>query len=145
MPYTNNPASNPLDRVRLTVGDIWDDMEMLQDADYQYYLSKYNGNENRAAMDAARAILFKISRNARQRTGDIEVYGGEWFKNYRDALKLILTNPDIAISLPVPYAGGISKRDMEGNDSSDDNVLQTIYIGFRSGTPLYQTQPNTVF
>lgn len=145
MPYTNNPASNPLDRVRLIVGDIWDDMEMLHDEDYRYFLCKYNGNENRAGMDAARAILFKISRNARQRTGDIEVYGGEWFKNYRDALKLILTNPDIAVSIAVPYAGGISKGDMEQNDCDADNVRQEVYIGFSKGVPLYATENTSVF
>lgn len=137
MPYQNNPAGNMVDRVRLAVGDIWDDMEILKDADYEYFLSKYEGSERRAAMDAARAILFKVSRYSRERTGDIEVYGSEWFKNYMNALKLVLVNPDIAISVAVPYAGGISKTDMYANDLNQDNAVREIFIGFTENRKLY--------
>lgn len=137
MPYQNSPATNMVDRVRLAVGDIWDDMEILKDADYEYFLMKYEGNERRAAMDAARAIMFKVSRFSRERTGDIEVYGSEWFKNYLAALKLILVNPDIAVSVAVPYAGGISKRDMYSNDLDGDNTVREIFIGFTENRKLY--------
>ena len=145
MPYTGNPATNPIDRVRLIVGDIWDDMEMLSDADYQYFLDKYSGKENRAALDAARAILFKLARLTRERTGDIEVYGSEWFKNYRNALQDIVKNPELALSAAVPYAGGISKSDMFENDSNTDNVVRETYIGFTRGQKLYdQCNPDTI-
>jgi hypothetical protein len=137
MPYTGNPATNPIDRVRLMVGDIWDDMEMLTDADYQYFLDKFNNNENRAALDAARAILFKLARLTRERTGDIEVYGSEWFKNYRQALQDMVKNPELSISIAVPYAGGISKSDMLNNDLNNDNAVREIFIGFNANKKLY--------
>lgn len=121
MPYTGDPQNNPVDRIRLNVGDIWDDIEYLTDADYQYFLDAANGNENRATMDAVRAILFKLTRMTRERTGDIEVYGGDWFSNYMKALQLILKDPNIAISLAVPYAGGISRSDMQANRCDPDN------------------------
>lgn len=140
MPYTANPATSATDRVRLHVGDINDDIELLSDAEYQYYLTKYNGSERRAALDAARAILFKITRYSRQRTGDIEVYGAEWFKNYRDALMMMLTNPELTIAIPVPYAGGISTSDMQSNADNSDNVAPQMYIGFRSGVTTYQEE-----
>jgi hypothetical protein len=144
MPYTGDPANNPIDRVRLAVGDIWDDMEMLTDADYQYFLDRNDGNENRATLDAARAILFKLTRMTRERTGDIEVYGGEWFKNYKDALLLILKDPNAAISLAVPYAGGISKSDMFKNDADCDNVVREINIGYSQSRRLYDnTYPSS--
>lgn len=144
MPYTNDPANSAIDRVRLIVGDIWDDMEMLSDADYQYFLDKYNGKENRAALDAARAILFKLARLTRERTGDIEVYGSEWFKNYRNALQDIVKNPELSLSVAMPYAGGISKADMANNDSNTDNVVRETYIGFTVGRKLYdQCNPET--
>lgn len=130
MPYTHDPANNPIDRIRLNVGDIWDDMEMLADADYQYFLDAANGNENRATMDAVRAILFKLTRMTRERTGDIEVYGGDWFNNYMKALQLILKDPNISISLAVPYAGGISRSDMQANRCDPDN--------FRIGVGMYK-------
>lgn len=132
MPYTNDPQNNPVDRIRLNVGDIWDDMEYLTDADYQYFLEAAAGNEKRATMDAVRAILFKLTRMTRERTGDIEVYGGDWFSNYMKALQLILKDPNISISLAVPYAGGISRSDMQANRCDPDN--------FRIGIGMYKIE-----
>lgn len=121
MPYTGSPSTSATDRIRLNVGDIWADFELLHDEDYQYFIDKNNGNENRATLDAARALLFSLTRYTRERTGDIEVYGGDWFNNYYRALELILKDPNIAISLAVPYAGGISRSDMHSNRINSDN------------------------
>jgi hypothetical protein len=121
MPYTGNPATSATDRVRLNVGDIWPDMELLHDEDYQYFIDKYNGNENRATIDAARTLLFTLARFTRERTGDIEVYGGDIFSNYYKALELILKDPNAAISVAMPYAGGISVQDMHDNRVNSDN------------------------
>lgn len=137
MPYSGDPANSITDRVRLLVGDIWSDMEMLTDADYQYFLDKYSQNVNRAALDAARTILFKLARLTRERTGDIEVYGSEWFKDYRSALELMLKNPDLSISVVMPYAGGISKADMLANDLDCDNTTRDVYVGDQQGQKLY--------
>lgn len=137
MPYTNDPQNNPVDRIRLVTGDVWDDVEYLTDNDYQYYLDRNEGNERRAALDCMRSILLKLSRGARERTGDIEVYGSEYFKNYLQALTLVLKNPDIALSLAVPYAGGISKSDMAQNDLNADAPTRSIYIGFSEHAKLY--------
>lgn len=130
MPYTGNPATNPIDRVRLNVGDIWPDMEILHDEDYQYFLDKNNGNENRASIDAARAILFALTRMMRERTGDIEVYGSDWFNNYRKALEMLIKDPNLSLSIAMPYAGGISRSDMCANDSNpDNNTVRKFRIG----------------
>lgn len=137
MPYQGDPLNIPTDEVRLFTGDIWPDMEYLTDNDYNYYLTRNDGNVRRAGLDAMRAILFKLSRGARERTGDIEVYGSEYFKNYLQALTLVIKNPDIAISLAVPYAGGISKSDMLANDMNCDNATRSIYVGFADHRKLY--------
>lgn len=143
MPFQGDPQNNPIDRIRLDTGDTWEDMEYLTDNDYQYYLDRNNGNEKRATIDSMRAILFKLSRGARERTGDIEVYGSEYFKNYLQALTLILKNPDIQLSLAVPYAGGISKSDMFRNDLDPDSTSRSIYIGYGAHRKLYnQCNPN---
>lgn len=123
MPYTGNPATNLADQVRLNVGDIYPDMEMLDDATYAFFLSKYSNNVNRASIDAARSILFKLARYSRERTGDIEVFGSDFFKNYRAALTDFIRNPNLSVSVAMPYAGGISKKDMAKN-SYDDDVMQ---------------------
>jgi hypothetical protein len=137
MPYTGDPQNNPVDRLRLITGDVWDDMEYLTDNDYLYYLERNENKEKRAAIDCMRSILLKLTRGARERTGDIEVYGSEYFKNYLQALTLILKNPDISLSLAVPYAGGISKSDMYLNDANCDSPTRSIYIGFSEHRKLY--------
>lgn len=129
MAYTNDPANSPTDAVRLLVGDIYPDIEMLQDTEYQYFLDKYDGNVNRSAVDAARSIMFVLSRWTRERTGDIEVYGSEWAKNYRQALLEFVKNPNLSIYNAMPYAGGISKSDMVANDLNTDNVRTFAFIG----------------
>lgn len=140
MAYHGDPANVPTDELRLITGDVWEDMEYLTDADYQYFLDRNDGNIRRAGLDAMRAILFKLSRGARERAGDIEVYGAEYFKNYLAALQLVLRNPDVALSLAMPYAGGISKSDMLANDMNPDNVTRSIYIGFGDSRKLYNQQ-----
>lgn len=144
MPYTGNPSTNAVDRIRLAVGDIWDDIEMLKDADYQYFLDRNLGNENRATMDAVKAVIFKLARMTRERTGDIEVYGGEWFANYYKMLLLLLKDPNASLSLAVPYAGGISKSDMLANDINNDNVVREINLGYGQSRRMYDaTYPSS--
>lgn len=140
MPYSGSPATSATDRIRLNVGDIWADMEWLHDEDYQYFLDKNNGNENRATMDAARTLLFVLTRFTRERTGDIEVYGGDIFNNFLKALNLILKDPNIAISAAVPYAGGISRSDMHANRMNWDNnsVLLATERHYRIGCGSWQ-------
>lgn len=142
MPYTGNPRTNAVDRIRLAVGDIWDDMEMLTDEDYEYFLERYDGNENRATMEAVKALLFKLARMTRERTGDIEVYGSDWFNNYYKMLMLLLKDPNAALSLAVPYAGGISRSDMLKNDMNCDNVVREINIGYSASRRLYDCDYN---
>jgi len=142
MPY-NGDLSNPVMQVRLNLGDTSQDFELLTDAEYQYLLDKYNQNVNRATIDAARSILFKLSSRSRETVYEVgEVYGSDWFKNYRNALIDMLRNPNLTLSVAMPYAGGISKSDMRENDANSDNAVRDIYIGFTEGKKLYdQSNP----
>lgn len=137
MPYTGNPANNKIDAVRLQVGDIYNDFEVLTDGTYAYFLDKYTGNVNRASIDAARSIMFLLSRWTRERTGDIEVYGSEWARNYRAALLEYIKNPNLSVIIARPYAGGISKADMLANDQNSDNSRPFAYIGMTEERPAY--------
>lgn len=137
MPYTGDPANNKIDAVRLQVGDIYDDFEVLTDDTYAYFLDKYTGNVNRASIDAARSIMFLLSRWTRERTGDIEVYGSEWARNYRAALLEYIKNPNLSVVIARPYAGGISKTDMLANDQNSDNSRPFAYIGMTEERPAY--------
>lgn len=133
----------PIQEVRLYVGDSNIDMLILPDETYQYFLDKYSGNVNRAALDAAKCILFELTKApTRERAGQVEVWN-EWANAYRKALQLFLKDPNLSLSTFQPYAGGISKADMQANDANEDNVRPAFYQGFSSadGTPVYDRYP----
>ena len=127
--YTGNPSCNKIDAVRLIVGDVYEDMEVLDDDTYQYFLDKNSSSVNRAAVDAAWAITFKLSRWTRERTGDIEVYGSEWARGYRQTLMEFLRNPNTSIMSPLPFGGGTSKSDMLERKQNTDNNMSPFYLG----------------
>ena len=140
MAFTNNPALSATDRVRLIVGDTATEFEYLSDETYEYLLNKYNDNETAAALEAARYILGSLAKYSRQRTGDIEVYGAEMFKNYKDFLIELIRNPQMLLDRARAYAGGISKSDMIQNDSNSDNLCPTFYKGFSQGKRIYEDE-----
>jgi hypothetical protein len=128
MPYTGNPLTNNIDALRLEVGDIDVDFSILTDNDYNYFLMKSGGNKRRAALDAAKTILFVLSRLTHERTDVLEVWGHEWVQNYRDSLKLFISDPSfsLAANMAMPYAGGISKADIATSISDAD--AQTVRV-----------------
>ena len=137
MPYTGNPATNLIDQVRINVGDIYCDIEMLDDPTYSYFLTKYNQNVNRSSIDAARSILFTLARYTREKAGQIEVYGSDWIKNYQKVLTEMVMNPNLTLSIAIPYAGGISKMDMWANDNNQDAMRPELYQGMTRGIHAY--------
>lgn len=126
MPYSNNPATNPVDRVRLKTGDVFQDFEILDDTTYQYFLDSNNGNETAAAMAAARLIRIQIARfPTRETTGDIEVWS-DFAKLYTAALDDLINDVGGSSFVAIPYAGGISQRDMLQNNMNWDRVALNL-------------------
>lgn len=122
MPYTNSPATNPIDRVRLLVGDVFLDFEILDDATYQYFLDKYDGNEVLAAIAAAKVIRFQIAKApTREKAGHYEVWS-DFAALYSKALDDLIEEGEISLYVGMPYAGGISHTDMWNNNRNRDNV-----------------------
>ena len=122
MPYTNNPATNPIDRVRLLVGDVFSDFEILDDNTYQYFLDKYNGDEMLAAIAAAKVIKFQIAKApTRETAGKYEVWSN-FAQLYSDALDDLIDKGESSLYVGMPYAGGISRQDMWLNNRNRDNV-----------------------
>ena len=126
MAFTAQYPLSEINKVRLEVGDIDAEFEILPDDVYQYLLDKNSNNIRASAMDAAKSILFALPSMVRERTGQIEVYGDQWATNYREALKLFLTNPNLYSLRPMPYAGGISVTDMTANNANADNVRPAL-------------------
>jgi hypothetical protein len=141
MAYSSDPKNNPVDRIRLMIGDTLPD-PILDDETYDYILEKYK-NENRAAVAAAQMILFNLTRYTRERTGDIEVYGADYFNNYRKTLQDWLRNPQYGESLAMPYAGGISRADMIKNAEDPDTLKPRAYRDFENTHSIYDNKEET--
>jgi len=135
-------SNSAIDRVRLRLGDV-NCPYILDDQSIEYYITKNNGNENRAYKELLTVVLFSLSRYTRERAGEVEVYGNEYFRQYYDAVKLALSNPDLNYIVAVPYAGGISRHDMAANQQDVDSVDKPFYNGFTDETPSYLNK--TVF
>lgn len=136
MAYTNSPATSVTDRLRLNVGDIHS-VEILDDETYTYYYNKNEQNERRATRDLFTVLLFALSRYTQERAGQLEVYGQQYFQNYLAAVKLAITNPSIDSITAMPFAGGISRTDMDERASDTDAVDKPFYIGCTNGRPAY--------
>lgn len=138
--FTNDP-SNPLDRIRMTVGDTDEDNEYISDGWYYYYLTANSNNETLTAIEVAKKILSKFTSNTREKVDQVEIYGNEQFNNYLKWLKEFIESPSLSgLRSPVPYASGISKSDMRKNDADSDNVRPPIKAGFtQDSEPKYIT------
>lgn len=132
---------SPIEEVKVMVGDIGQ-TPILTDDTYQYFLDKYSGSVKRASVDAAKTIMYFLTRMpTRERTGDIEVWNN-WSRDYMAALKLFLKDAALNSFNPIAYAGGVSKRDMFSNDANSDNVRPRLYKGFSVGKREYNRRRN---
>ena len=129
-------TNSAVDRVRLRLGDFHCPY-ILDDQTIDYYITKNANNENQAYKELLTVMLFSLSRLTRERAGDIEVYGSEYFRQYFDSVKLALSNPDLNYIVAMPYAGGISRNDMLTNQQDVDSVDKPFYSGFTDETPSY--------
>ena len=135
-------TNSAVDRVRLRLGDFHCPY-ILDDQTIDYYITKNANNENQAYKELLTVMLFSLSRLTRERAGDLEIYGSEYFRQYFDSVKLALSNPDLNYIVAMPFAGGISRSDMATNQQDVDSVDKPFYNGFTDETPSYLNK--TVF
>lgn len=114
-------ASNPIYQVRFYIGDTDPLMEFLSDDEIQFLLDINSGDVKKASLMAANRILAQWAKFTREREGQVEVYGNERFDNYKRYLEGLIDDPTFSsIFTPIPYAGGISKRDFDVNRKNSD-------------------------
>lgn len=135
-------TNSAVDRVRLRLGDFHCPY-ILDDQTIEYYLTRNNNNENRTYRELLTVVLFALSRFTRERCADIEVFGSDYFRQYFDAVKLALSNPELNYIVAMPFAGGVSRNDMLTNQQDTDSVDKPFYMGFTDETPSYLNK--TVF
>lgn len=122
-------ALTPVQQCRVEIQDTSVEFPLLSDEEYEYFLEKNNDSIRNASLDAARALLFKLSINANDSVVDIfSLKNSKAAEQYREALKLYLRSPDLnpLMNTAMPYAGGISRSDMVANNSNSDNVTAPV-------------------
>lgn len=128
-----------IQKLRVEIGDTDVSFPILDDSSYDYFLEKHGNNLNRAAMDAARAILFQLS-TMNSETVSIFSVKNTSAEAYRQALLLYIKDQNLN---PIyqnlkGYFGGVSISDMEANAANPDNNIVT---NTGKTDELYQTGP----
>lgn len=111
--------------LRIELGDVSLEFPIMSDDEYNYFLGKHDWNIQRAAMDAAKSIMLKLSMRTDETVDLFSIKGSSAAKNYMQALQLYIKNPDLNAMYDKiqGYAGGISKEDMLVNDANADNNI----------------------
>ena len=135
-------ALTDVEKLRIELGDSDVSFPLLDNSSYEYFLAKHNNNLNRAAMDAARAILFQLS-TMNSETVSIFSVKNTSAEAYRQALMLYLKDQNLNPIYQTlrGYFGGVSLSDMAENNANPDN---NIVISPSETGELQSTGPFTV-
>jgi hypothetical protein len=111
--------------LRMELGDTDVTLPIMSDIEYRYFLDKNDWSIRRAALDAAKSILLKLSMRSDESVDIFSVKGTGTAKQYMQALQMYIKNPDLNQNLQnlLGYAGGISISDMQANNATSDNNI----------------------
>ena len=139
-------ALTDIDKVKIEIGLVAQAADLLSDVELQYFLDKNHGSVKKAALDAAKTVLFMLSQLVHERCGnELEVWNHTWFENYMKSLQLYLSNPaySLAIDSAKAYAGGISVTDIRNNIDNSDNYVLDVDVGIpKDGEAINSTNTN---
>lgn len=118
-------ALSNIEKIRLQTGDRVEPY-FVTDQEIEDYLDTYNNNVSKASQQIKYNILYQLAANPsiyRERTGEEEVFTGDAYKNYRDALLLSIKYPHQFLDGIMPYAAGLTKSDASKYTSNLDNNI----------------------
>ncbi len=125
MSFTNDPLNSVTDRLRLKVGDIDPYDEGLTDEIYEYLYDKHNSNENRAALEALKMLVFKYANYVTEKAGGVFVKDNDKYVQYKELLDKVTKDPSFSfLEAGKPFAGGINLGERLNNPSSNP-----FYVG----------------
>ena len=124
-------ALTDIEKLKLEIGLVNEASNILSDEEITYFLEKNNNSVRKAALDAAKTVLFVLSQLVHERSGsELEIWGHTWFENYMKTLQMYLNDPNYSIALEnaKAYAGGISVSDIRNNINNTDNLVVDVDI-----------------
>lgn len=111
-----------IEDVRLELGDV-SDLPIMSDAELTYFLNKNQQSLKLTCLDVAKTMLFKLSLQGQEVVDIFSINGARAAAQYMEALKMYIKDPSLNpfMQTASPYAGGISKSDMQANNANEDN------------------------
>ena len=100
-----DPTSD-IGKVRLRVAD-WQDLPYFPDSVYSAVIGDSDGNLPKASKTMAMYILGVLAHKTHRKLNQIEVWGAEAFKNYKEFLLLTVKDPAFMDISPIPYSGTV--------------------------------------
>ncbi len=124
-------ALDAVSAIKLEIGLVGSAEGILSNAELQYFLDKNNQSVKKAALDAAKTVLFILSQLTHTKASELESWDHDWFNNYYKTLQMYLndSNFSFAINGAMPYAGGISVADIRANIENYDNLIVDVDAG----------------
>lgn len=141
--YTGNPSDSNKDEVRFLIGDTDFDDQLVEDEEINYAIA-VEANNTLAAIRIARALAGKFSRKVDKSVGDLRLSYSQQAKNFRELAKF-LENSNSTATIPIPYAGGISRSNKKTVREDSDRVPGSFSRGMHDdpGIPYPQTEDDT--
>lgn len=118
--YSGNPGASAKDATRLLCGDTDRTDPLLLDGEIQYLLDIYNQTPINAAIRACELIMAKFARMVDESVGQVSLKFSQRLKAY-ELMKSNLQQR-LAIDGAIPYAGGISRSDVQQVNLNADRV-----------------------
>lgn len=115
-----------VDRVRIAVGDI-DEPVFLEDVLYQYFIDNTE-TEYAATIKALEALVAKFAKEIHEKSDSEETFGSELYDNYKELLYKYKNDPSY-MGTVTPFAGGISKSDIQANKCNTDANRSSFEVG----------------
>lgn len=123
--------------LRIELGDTDETFPIMSDVEYRYFLDKNDWSIRRASLDAAKSMLMKLSLRTDESVDIFSMKGSSASKQFMQALQMYIKSPDLnpIYNNAMPYAGGISKSDMEANNANQDNNIVVVPTQDTSNLP----------
>lgn len=131
--YTEDPLNVPVDELRLLIGDTNSFDPQLQDAEVEYFLSRYP-SINQASIAAVTNLIAKYSRLADETTAELSIKWSQKALAYRRLKEDLSDSINSSSSAAVPWAGGISNSDISTRRSDSDRFDESFKIGMHQNS-----------
>lgn len=141
MPWSGNPSTDEADAIRALVGDMVTAAPKLSDDVYVLVIAQESRLYARASL-AASALAGKYAVEMTKRIGDLWREAKTLYTHYSDLAKWFRLEAQRRAKA-IPFAGGISKADVEAREEDTDRVTPSFRVGMIDSVKLRSNEELT--